>query len=313
MSRALFLLREALVNLRRNALVVAGAVLAVFISLTLAFGALAVNRILATNTVAWQEGVHVIAWLRDEGAGGAPAASHGTLLAEVRTWEEVKEADYIDKAGAWEEFQIIFAGNEGLLSNANPSLLPASIRIELVDIAFYRSVQFRLSQQQQTVREVAAPIETIEQLKTLSGVLNVLGIGLSIVLGLSAVILIANTIRLAIYARRDEVAIMKLVGASNWFIRVPFLIEGLIEGVVGAALAVFTVWVAASNLENAFSEIQIFSLYISDAFFLQWGLIFLAFGAAAGVVGSLLGLSRYLREADGAASGSETTSAFATV
>ena len=68
----------------------------------------------------------------------------------------------------------------------------------------------------------------------------------------SAVVLIANTIRLAIYARRDEVEIMKLVGASNWYIRIPFLLEGLIEeGVVGAALAVFTVWLGASRLAQA--------------------------------------------------------------
>ena len=72
MSRFFFLLREALVNLKRNFLVVAGAVLAVFISLSLAFGALVVNEILRVNTLAWQEGVHVIAFLQDEGANGVP-------------------------------------------------------------------------------------------------------------------------------------------------------------------------------------------------------------------------------------------------
>ena len=72
MSRFFFLLREALVNLKRNFLVVAGAVLAVFISLSLAFGALVVNEILRLNTLAWQEGVHVIAFLQDEGSNGVP-------------------------------------------------------------------------------------------------------------------------------------------------------------------------------------------------------------------------------------------------
>ena len=64
-------------------------------------------------------------------------------------------------------------------------------------------------------------------------------------------VLIANTIRLAIFARRDEVEIMKLVGASNWYIRIPFLSEGLIEGLVGAALAVFVVWLGSSRLAEA--------------------------------------------------------------
>ena len=256
MSRFFFLLREAFVNLKRNFLVVAGAVLAVFISLSLAFGALVVNEILRLNTLAWQEGVHVIAFLRDEGSGGVPSGAHQALLDEVSTWEEGNDAFYVGKAQAWVEYQEIFAGQDELLE-IDPTILPASIRIELVAIELHQSVKFKL------------------------------------------VVLIANTIRLAIYARRDEVEIMKLVGASNWYIRIPFLLEGLIEGVVGAALAVFTVWLGATRLARASEGFALFRLDVSNQFFLRWGLLFIIFGAAAGVIGSLLGLSRYLREADG--------------
>jgi len=127
------------------------------------------------------------------------------------------------------------------------------------------------------------------------------GLGLALVLGLSAVILIANTIRMAIYARRDEVAIMKLVGAGNWFVRVPFLLEGLIEGMLGAGLAVVTVWILTQNLRGANTTIGLVNLSVSARFFVGWGIRFVLFGAFAGVLGSLVGLSRYLREADGAA------------
>jgi cell division transport system permease protein len=122
---------------------------------------------------------------------------------------------------------------------------------------------------------------------------------MAVVLGVAAVVLIANTIRLAIYARRDEVSIMKLVGASNWFIRVPFLLEGMIEGLVGAALAVFVVWLGATNLAEAGQSFALFRLDVGQQFFFRWGLMFLLFGAAAGVVGSMLGLSKYLRDAEG--------------
>jgi cell division transport system permease protein len=104
---------------------------------------------------------------------------------------------------------------------------------------------------------------------------------------------------LALYARREEVAIMTLVGASNWFIRVPFLLEGMIEGLVGAALAVFAVWVASSNLAKAGESFALFRLDIGTDFFLRWGVAFLVFGTVAGILGSLLGLSRYLRDAEG--------------
>ena len=298
MSRVLFLLREALVNLKRNILVVAGSVLAVFISLTLAFGALVINEILRVNTIAWQEGVHVIAFLKDAGRDGVPSDAHDTLLAEVRTWDEVEAAGYVDKAEAWIEYQEIFAGQDELL-DIDPTILPASIRIELVDIGLHPSVEFRLEQQQQVVLKVTTAAEEIEQLQNLSRVLNLLGISMAIVLGLSAVVLIANTIRLAIYARRDEVEIMKLVGASNWFIRIPFLLEGFIEGLVGAGGAVFVVWLGATRLARAGEGFALFRFDIGTDFLFQWGVLFLVFGVTAGVLGSLLGLSRYLREADG--------------
>ncbi|HEX6222497.1 MAG TPA: permease-like cell division protein FtsX [Acidimicrobiia bacterium] len=298
MSRVIFLLKEAMISLRRNILIVVGAVLAVFISLSLALGALVVNEILRINTIAWQQGVHVIAFLNDEGDSGVPVGTHDQLLQEVRGWEEVQDAFYLTKSEAWVEYQEIFAGQEELL-DINPAILPASIRIELVDIELHSSVRFRLEQQAGSVRQVATAAESIEQLQALSNVLNVLGLGMAIVLGVAAVVLIANTIRLAIYARRDEVSIMKLVGASNWFIRVPFLLEGLIEGLVGAALAVFAVWLGTTNLAQAGETFALFRLDVSQQFFFRWGLLFLIFGAVAGIIGSMLGLSKYLRDADG--------------
>ena len=298
MSRIIFLIKEAFVGLRRNFLIVAGAILAVFISLTLALGALVVNEILRVNTLAWQDGVHVIAFLNDAGENGVPSDAHDRLLADVNTWDEVEDAFYVSKAEAWIEYQELFAGQEELL-DIDPTILPASIRIELVDIELHSSVQFRLDQQTQTVRQVTTAADSIEQLQNLSNALNVLGLGMAIVLGLAAVVLIANTIRLAIYARRDEVSIMKLVGASNWFIRVPFLLEGMIEGLVGAALAVFMVWLGATSLARAGEGFALFRLDVGQDFLFQWGLLFLIFGAAAGVIGSLLGLSRYLRDAEG--------------
>jgi cell division transport system permease protein len=299
MSRFAFLVREALVNLRRNALVVTGAVLAVFISLTLAFGALVVNELLRVNTLAWQEGVHIVAFLKDPEQGGLDVDGQLALRASVEAWEEVKAVRYVDKAEAYEEFKELFASRPELIDVANPAKLPTSLRIELVDISTYRDVQFRL-QSDPAVRDVRSFGEQIESLSSLSRVLNLLGIGLALVLGVSAVILIANTIRMAIYARRDEVSIMKLVGASNWFIRVPFLLEGLIEGVLGAGLAVLTVWVTSQNLQGLGESIRLLTFAIPTQFFLRWGVVFVLFGALAGVLGSLLGLSRYLREADGA-------------
>ena len=288
-------------------LIVAGAVLAVFISLSLAFGALVVNEILRINTLAWQEGVHVIAFLKDPGVDGVPVDAHDQLMTQIRGWEEVKEVRYVDKTGAWLEYQELFAGQEELL-DIDPNVLPASVRIELGNIDNHGIIKNRLQQNVLVVREVTTAADSIEQLQNLSAVLNVLGLGMAVILGLAAVVLIANTIRLAIYARRDEVSIMKLVGASNWFIRVPFLLEGMVEGVLGAALAVFAVWLGSTNLARAGAGFRLFRLDVGTDWFFRWGVLFLIFGAVAGIIGSMLGLSRYLRDADG--SGSEVPTGF---
>ncbi len=299
MTRIAFLVREALVNLRRNALVVSGAVLAVFISLALAFGAIVLNELVRVNTLAWQQGTHVIAWMKDEAAGGLPSDQQLAFAQEIETWDEVKPpVVYADKFQAFEEFKELFGTSRPeLIDQIDPTALPTSVRIELNDIAEYRSVIFRL-QADPAVREVTSLGEQIERLEQLSQVLNVLGLGLALILGVSAVILIANTIRMAIYARRDEVSIMKLVGASNWFIRVPFVLEGLIEGLLGSLLAVLAIWISAQSLGGVNETVQIVQLQLPGSFYLRWGILLVMFGAAAGVVGSLVGLSRYLKEAD---------------
>ena len=297
MGRIIFLVGESLVNLRRNALVATGAVLAVFISLTLAFGALVVNELLRLNTIGWQQGTHIIAFLKDPDQGGLDAAGQMTYRVEVESWEEVATVNYVDKAAAYEEFKEIFASRPELIEVTDPLKLPASLRIELQTIDLYRDVQFRLAANP-VVWEVRSFGEQIDQLSTISRVLNLLGWGLALVLGLSAVILISNTISLAIYSRRNEVSVMKLVGASNWFIRVPFVLEGLIEGMAGALMAVLTVWVASRNLDSLGESIQLITLSIPGRFFFRWGLVLVLFGATVGVAGSLLGLSRHLREVD---------------
>ena len=295
MSRISYLLREAMINMGRNALVVVGAILAVFVSLTLAFSALVLNEVVKANTLQWQDGVHVIVWLKDEVRDGVTFEAQTGLLDQVNGWEEVETASFVGKAEAYQEFQEMFASNPAMLENVNPAILPASIRIKLNNIEEYRSIQLRLIDQP-VVKEVTSPGESIEQLADLSNVLNMIGVVLAVVQGGSAIVLISNTIRMAIYARREEIGIMKLVGASNWFIRVPFVLEGMLQGFVGALFAVIMVFFARSRLESVDDTIGLFDFTVADSFFWRWTILFLLFGALAGFLGSALGVRRYLRE-----------------
>lgn len=220
MSRSIYLVQQAFTSLRRNALVVAAAILAVFVSLTLAFGALVVNELFQATTARWQEGVAVVVFLNDD--VGQPAQLD--LQREIQAWDEVEETIFCDKTCAYLEFQEMFADQPALLEEVDPSVLPPSIRINLYDPDTYRDITFRLAGAP-AVKRIRSASESIDRLSSLSQGLNAFGLGLATLLGVASVVLIANTIRMAIYARRDEVSVMKLVGASNWFIRIPLLLR----------------------------------------------------------------------------------------
>lgn len=289
--RASYLVGEALTGLRRNVLVVFAAIIAVFVSLFLAFGAVVLNEIVRTSTIQWQEGVEILVFLRDDIGVQAQA----DLQNEVQGWSEVEAVRYVSKAEAYQEFQEMFAAQPALVDEVDPSVLPASFRITLEDPEQYAAVSDRLVGVP-GVYKVKTAAESIDRLLGLTRILNSFTLGLGGLLGLAAIVLIANTIRMAIYARREEVGIMKLVGASNWFIRIPFLLEGMIEGLVGAILAVGLVWLGHETLLRQLSATQaIVNFVVPLEFLLRWGVLVLAFGALAGVVGSAIALRRFLK------------------
>ncbi len=289
--RAEYVVGEAAANLRRNMLLVVGAILAVFVSLFMTYMALIVNEMARKSTIRWQEGITIVAWLDD-----SDLATHSAIQSEVQGWDEVKRAEYVDKLATWEEFQIFFADQPELIQETDASAMPASVRVELIDNETHTTVVARLSRIP-GVDDVDEATDAIEDTLEASRLLNTGGIVLGVALGLSAVVMISNTVRMAIYARREEIGIMKLVGASNWFVRTPFLLEGLVEGLVGGALAFLAGWFGyrtfISNLDLGIIQTQ-----VSDSFLISRGLMVLLFAAAAGAIGSLVGLRRYLQESD---------------
>jgi len=123
--------------------------------------------------------------------------------------------------------------------------------------------------------------------------------GIAAVLLAAASLLILNTIRMAIFARRREVAVMKLVGATNWFIRVPFMLEGLLQGLSGAALAFGVVWIGRDLVQDRISgannDVQLFKQFlVTGADVTGTGILLLLVGVVVGTVGSALAVSRFL-------------------
>lgn len=289
MTSLKYMIKEAFNNLGRNALVVLGAILAVFISLTLTFGTLVFGEVVRVNTLEWAEDVRVIAFLQDDMTAEATAE----LQNEVASWPQVADVFYISKQAALEEALVLFANDEGMLQvlDESPDLLPASLRVQPADPEDYDLIAIRLVSTP-GVDEVRSAGEAIDAMIALRDGLQIMFWLLAVALGVAAVALIANTIHMAIYARREEIEIMRLVGASNWFVRTPFLIEGAMEGLLGGALAVTFIVVAQQMAVDRLSDLPDWiNLAIQNDFILRQGALVLLFGVAAGLVGSSLSLA----------------------
>ena len=287
--RAEYLVGEAAANLRRNLLLAVGAVLAVFISLLMTYAALIVGEITRTTTLQWQEGVTIIGYLHE-----ADLADHSAVVETAQSWPAVENAIYFSKAQAYEEFKELFANRDRWIELVDPAKIPASVRIVLADTEAHREVVDALTKEA-TVRKVVSPEDNLNDVLVVSRFLNFGAILLGATLGVSALVLIANTVRMAIYARREEIGIMKLVGASNWFVRTPFLLEGRFEGLLGAGLAVAVGWLGYEWLCGSF-DIGGIETSLPTSFLLSRGMLVLLFGGVVGVLGSAVGLRRWLKE-----------------
>lgn len=292
--RLRYLIREAFINLKRNALVVLGAILAAFLSLLLVFASVVVAQIVSTNTSRWEDGIRLIAFLQNELSFEATIA----LREEVASWDGVEEVIYYSKADAYEEALDLFADEPAIRSvvEADPTFLPASLRIKPVSTDSYKAIGDRLVATP-GVQKVTRGDEGVDRIRDIRRGLTLFTIVSAIVLAVVAVALIANTIRMAIYARREEIGIMKLVGAGNWFVRVPFLLEGMIEGLIGAALAVGLIFGLIQVTQDWQEQLpQWIDLEVATDFLIRWGLFTMAGGIAVGLLGSGIALRRFLRD-----------------
>ncbi|MRS13212.1 MAG: FtsX-like permease family protein, partial [Actinobacteria bacterium] len=138
--------------------------------------------------------------------------------------------------------------------------------------------------------------QIVNQLFTFTRIMRTVSLLFVVLLGIISLIFINNAIRLAIYARRKEIGIMRLVGASNWFIRTPFLLEGVIQSLIGALIAIGTltlVWVYV--LPAAKEQLPFLPLTLSSAAAAQVAGILVGTGVIIGLAGSGLALRRYLK------------------
>jgi cell division transport system permease protein len=294
-TRIVYFSRETLVSLRRNVLMTIAGIATVAVSLALFGGILMLSKWVDHGTERIKGGVTLEIFMKVSAPEEQIAAIRQQLNDDKKT--TVKSYRYLDKQAAFEEFKRIFRRNPDITRDITAADLPASFRVAPKKAELTKTVRDEFSTQQ-GVEQVTTPGEALKGLIDVTNTVRLIFIVLSVVLLGSSLFLIVNTIRLATFARRREIEVMKLVGASNWFVRVPFIAEGMVQGIVGAGLAVFSLLALKHfGFDQAFSDPNSF---FGDFFVTTGDATFIAFvvlliGVFIGMIGAFVGLRRFLR------------------
>jgi cell division transport system permease protein len=234
----------------------------------------------------------------------ATRAEIADLGSKVRATAHVERADYISKAEALKILRERLGAKSDIVNDLPGNPLPASYRIKLDDPANSSAVKSSLQPLAANgkPRYVSPAIDEIKnreddtnKILSATSTIKILLAGLAGLLVLASVLLVANTIRLSVFARRREVEVMTLVGATNWFVRWPFVIEGLIVGFFGGLGAVGLLWIAKETVVDPLSDRFALIAAPQTIEFTLLVAVLLAAAMAVSAVGSGLTLRRFLR------------------
>ncbi|MEC7924551.1 MAG: permease-like cell division protein FtsX [Actinomycetota bacterium] len=288
--------RETLRNLRRNLTLTLASILTVAVSLSLLGIALLLQRGVSNATDRWQDGVEFIVFLEPEITDN----QLGLVQDEIERSAAIESYRYVDQEESYREFnEDFFPENPEITQLVTPDIIPPSYRIIPKQLSA-ETIEIVASgfETKPGVKKVVRATDEIQKIEKATDVIRWIVLGAGAILLGTGLLLILNTIRMAIFARRREIEVMKLVGASNSFILVPFMLEGTFQGLVGAALGTASVyganrafeeWLASENVLNI---LQSFAVGSGEV----WGIGALLFlvGALVGSVGSAIAAYRFL-------------------
>ena len=291
MGKFSYVLKNTILNMRRTPLLVFATIIAVLVSSFLVFTTLSARSIVQNNTLRWQSGVHVVVFLDDR----VTTTAHKQLQESLESYPEVRIVDYFSKPEAKEEFQTLFKDQPELLAEVDFEILPSSLRINLNDPSDYTLIIERL-EGNPAVKEIRSSGEAIERLLSLTDTLVISASAFAMLIGFAAFILIINTLRLAAYSKMKEIKIMRLLGASSTYIRLPFILEAVVESLIGTSIAVGFGWAVIEYSKNSIVAESIFDITIADDYLIVLTLSLLLFSLVFGLFASFVGIRKALND-----------------
>lgn len=298
LSRITYTLRETLASFRRNVTLTVAAIITSAVSLLIFGLTLLIQHGFDNLLQRWEGGVEMIVFV----SAGTQQDGIGLIASTLdqQVGNTIASYSYCDVTCSLADADRVLAGDPTIRSQLDETNIPTLFKVvptDATEVTFLRS----LKAQYQTlpgVQDVTLAEEQLDLISRLQGFVSTYTTGLWIALMFASGLLIWNTIRTAMFARRREIEVMKLVGATDWFIRVPFMLEGLVQGLLGGVVAVGSMLAINSRWTVGVQEFPessgMTALVVVDGY--QWtiALIILAFGALVGMIGSGIAASRFL-------------------
>jgi cell division transport system permease protein len=257
--RAKYVLSEVVTGLWRNVTMTIAMMITMAVSLTMLGASLLLYMQVNSMQQFFYGKVEVSIFLK----GDVTDAQRSALQSDLNSDPLVQQPPiYESRATAWERFRTQFKDAPDLVSATKPDSLPESFRVKLKDPNKFQVVYDKYKERE----GIAEIIDQRKLLGKIFGIFNSMqnvALIVAIVQGLAALLLVANMIQIAAYSKRREVSVMKLVGASNWFIQAPFVLEAVFAGLIGAILAFVALWLSKhlfldgslKSLQNVFPPI----------------------------------------------------------
>ncbi len=291
--RASFVLSEIGIGLRRNLTMTIAVIVTVAISLALFGSGLLLREQVATMKNFWYDKVEVSIFLSREVTG----PQREQLDTELRQMPQVADVFYESRDQAYQRFSKQFEDDPELVRSVTPDLLAESFRVKLKNPERDYAVVASAFTGKPGVEEVLDERRTLDSFFTVLNGLQIAALVVALVQVVAAAFLISNTIRVAAYSRRRETGIMRLVGASNLYIQLPFLLEGALAGLIGASVAVGAMiglqhFIIDERLRPAFGR---FVPFVGWDETLQVVPLLVVVGVALSALASFVTLRKYLR------------------
>jgi cell division transport system permease protein len=293
-----YVVRETTSNLRRNVTLTFAAIVTVGVSLALFGSALLLQAGVDNVSARWEDGIELIVFLKRDATDDQLEA----LQAQFDENPEIDSYNYMDLDESRAEARRLFERNEPMLQKIEEQedLVPASFRIAPVrkdaDVINALARQFA---GEPGVQQTTSSQDAVKTVSDVTQFARTAILSVAVGLLLAALMLILNAIRMAMFARRREIEVMKLVGATNWFIRVPFMLEGIIQGFIGSLIALLGVVTLDRFMERVATNeeyrliLQGFVASSGERTFTM--VIVVVLGMVIGAAGSGWALSRFLK------------------